>query len=485
MFVHVDTGAIWDKNSPRDNKKYKLKARLTRMIERRGFWKQPTTEQKKEHEEDSEAKRDWERQNKEALSFENAGIAFDAVKSNWAWFECFVLKYHPTHTFAEKIRGWEKLEGEFDEPVSTQLVYSIIKCIMRKKGVFEDGSNIPGMGNMYPSVKNLCYAISKMHYILRNIPDPTKDFTITRETEKWKKQHRTNYHRGFDAHEGLLTIYAAISTMPHWTEQKKVQAMAMSLYTFHHGHRISENAQYCLMMDDISLPRYASAYDSEHFPMFINVIYRNWKARKASEKGLEYPQQFHRNPFDIRADPVYWILAWMDVAEHAPNQGPLFGQHETVRNGGGIRKAHHKIKDDKGIEIWYTEDERRVNWTDLQVRTIFLNIIDRCAELSPWECEGDEDWTLIKPHDWRVAFVSWVARCNGDAIYARKGARFADHSTDFYMYWNLGAIKRDQYVIENVEDPIWTFNPFPPQGVTYSGTRVARQGRPTLMPRSS
>mmetsp|Transcript_18371 Transcript_18371/g.23897 ORF Transcript_18371/g.23897 Transcript_18371/m.23897 type:complete len:518 (-) Transcript_18371:2978-4531(-) len=476
LFVHVENPhLIWNRSNVGDRSEYyKLEARLFRLIKVTGTWLQPTQEQIQEHNLDSEARRVWERQNQRAITLENAGISFSDAIAHWIWMECFTLKYHPDNLFAKKILQWQNLEGEFDEAVPVTIIGSMINCIMRQRGVCEEGSIIPGLGNQYPSVKKFLCAIAKVHSVLGVKADPTKEFRITSQVKVWRDNHRTNYHRGFDAFEGLRQIYTAIMTMPGWSEMLKVQVMAMHLYCFWHGHRVSECAQYCLLMNDISLPRHKSSFDSEGMPKFINVIYRDWKQRKKAEKGDPYQQQFHRNPFDSRADSVLWLSFWMALGGHTPNTGPLFGPLLPKRQGGGMRKAHHVKKDENGIDIWYTANNQRVNYTDQQVRNIFTKIIQRCDQMYPYQQEGDEMWSLIKPHDWRVSFVAWVARCKGDEVYARTGARFAQSSTDFYTYWNQGAIKREEFVNEKIEDPIWNFCPFPPQGVTYSGSRLSR-----------
>ena len=82
----------------------------------------------------------------------------------------------------------------------------------------------------------------------------------------------------------------------------QLQAFTMSLYCFHHGHRpLSECGPYCLDVNDISPPRYASSYDSQGIPMFLQVFYRNWKHHPTSERGDPYMQQFcaHRKSRNV------------------------------------------------------------------------------------------------------------------------------------------------------------------------------------------
>jgi hypothetical protein len=164
--------------------------------------------------------------------------------------------------------------GEFDEPLPLSLCQSIVDCIMREKGKCEGDSTIPGLGNKYPSVKKLLYAISSVHHQLCQ-PSPTTSAALMSKVNKWKKAHLTNHHRGFDAHLGLIQIFTAIQTMPGWSEMLRLQVMAMSLYCFHHGHRPdSECGQYCLDVSDISLPKFKQAFDKEGLPKWINVACR-------------------------------------------------------------------------------------------------------------------------------------------------------------------------------------------------------------------
>ena len=188
-----------------------------------------------------------------------------------------------------------------------------------------------------------------------------------------------------------------------------------------------------------------------------------------------------RNPSDSRACPVTAILAWLAIGGHAA-KGPLFGNLEPKAIGGQMYQAHHKemVTDAKlRYEVWFDAEGNRVNYTSAQVYGIFTRIIDRCAELEPPADDEADNWDLLSPHDWRVAFVAWVARCKGEEHAARTGARFAQCSTDLGVYWDLGANQREQFLNNKITDPIFAFCPFPANGVTFGGaqTRSYRGGR--------
>ena len=52
-----------------------------------------------------------------------------------------------------------------------------------------------------------------------------------------------------------------------------------------------------------------------------------------------------------------------------------------------------------------------------------------------------------------------------------------EFSKDFMTYWFKGARKREQYLNEGVEDPIYTTKPFPSSGMTYSSASARRNPR--------
>lgn len=456
-------------------------SRLVRLVRRRGYWKPPTAAEIAEGLRDAEVKLRRELTNRARAEGEDLekNVSYGEVLNYWAWFENFVLLFHANGTFAAIILGWERFEGDFTEPVPVDLVDSFMEMQMRAKGQRDPGSSIPGMGLSGVSMAKSLSAITRIHWQFGVAPSPTHEPRISDKRKSYLKRAKKNHHQGFDV-MSLSLIATSIAQIPGWSAAKKMQMQAMHLYSFHHGHRPdSECGPYCLDVNDISLPSDAVGFDAQNLPKYVRVFYRRWKHRPVSELGEAYEQQFRRNPYAAEACPVVNILAWLAEGGHG-DKGPLFG---NLDKNGKILRAHHKRKVKEGkkqYDVWFTEEGKRVNYTCGQVYAMFSRVIDHC-ELATWKTRkpDDDNWAMATPHDWRVAFVSWVARAQADHIYAERGARFAVGSADLRTYWFLGATKRETFLNDDVEDPMFKYCPFPAQGMTYSSTdaRGARSAR--------
>jgi hypothetical protein len=191
--------------------------------------------------------------------------------------------------------------------------------------------------------------------------------------------HSKCSHTGIDLVKHLHKIYDALMSL-EWCALKKVQVWAIIIHGIDHFHRESEFSMYCPLVTDVTG---FLGPDAMGLSRALKILYRQWKGRREADNRNKtaYAMILHHNPLCAEGSAALWLSFWLEVSGGAA-VGPIYGRTEP--NGGPMLQAHHTkpgVGVEKGADIWYTEDDKRVNWTSAQVADMIRRVIDRAVDL--------------------------------------------------------------------------------------------------------
>jgi hypothetical protein len=182
-------------------------------------------------------------------------------------------------------------------------------------------------GCKFPAVKHVRRAVFSVCQIV-GYPNPfANEIGVINLSSRLSQAYVVETPTGmYDPATMIPLAFAAIDSMPGWTDLHRLRAKPMFLLSTSHGLRPSSLAEYCPWIDDILLPPLSCTHLwlPNGMPTFILIGYRRWKGRKEAESGVKHISylKVYQNTKNSDLCTMTWIFLWLGVT--GLKQGPLF-----------------------------------------------------------------------------------------------------------------------------------------------------------------
>jgi hypothetical protein len=329
-------------------------------------------------------------------------------------FECFVLKAHPKHKYAD---FFNKIADATHPgpPIAFMPPPDILieSYVLYVRGT-ELGDNIPGRYNKYNSIR--CY--------LGMISGTLLEFGYggglqkTQKTadllKKYEEEDEVCRAKVLELGEDLPALFRTVfGTDVLQTYSKRVEFWARVLTTIGTIGRTSCTTKHCPKIEDSYLPKDDDDYLDDGCPRFIVIGYRDWKSRnkKCKRKHPVYRVRLYSNPKCNLYCPVHWLLEhWKLCFGHKEMQGPLL----------------KKLSED-------------------QFRKQLSNVFERAGI---GDCSG---------HSLRRTAAQWARRCGADLYVIKNVGRWSSlDNLELYLR-DTDEIARDRMRNNGGRDPLLDF----------------------------
>lgn len=182
-------------------------------------------------------------------------------------------------------------------------------------------------GCKFPAVKHVRRAVFSVCQIV-GYPNPfANEIGVINLSSRLSQAYVVETPTGmYDPATMIPLAFAAIDSMPGWTDLHRLRAKPMFLLSTSHGLRPSSLAEYCPWIDDILLPPLSCTHLwlPNGMPTFFLIGYRRWKGRKEAESGVKHISylKVYQNTKNSDLCTMTWIFLWLGIT--GLKQGPLF-----------------------------------------------------------------------------------------------------------------------------------------------------------------
>jgi len=160
----------------------------------------------------------------------------------------------------------------------------------------------------------------------------------------------------FDMRFDLPKIYRAVFTIKKYTALARVTMWVTILVMISIMGRGSCMSDYSPLIEEVEYPSESGGYDTDGFPKYLYIPWRNWKGRKRAV-GEKYFLVVHRNYTDPRFCPVFWMLKMFTMRKECGQ--PLTGKLFPYADSKSLRSKLKKIFIHAGMKEFSSHSFRR------------------------------------------------------------------------------------------------------------------------------
>ena len=203
---------------------------------------------------------------------------------------------------------------------------------------------------------------------------------------------------------------------------------------------------YCPTYEDLRLPL-EDEWDNDGYPQYIDIGLRDWKWRRAKNKGKRFSIKARRNYLDGRYCPVCWPMMRLDYSKI--KSGPIFQLRDKGKFKGNVMNP----------DVW-------VGMTDRLFADTGLYDPNGAIEFD------DDDGVLAHSkgctnHAIRKTTCQWAGRCDANPLDMKNAGRWKSYE-QVSGYHSRGAAKGRKDTRNGTRGPIsrvWVWNPTCEAGV--------------------
>lgn len=241
----------------------------------------------------------------------------------FSYFECFVLKRFPNTEFGQflnqiKDPSAARVHIRFVKPHKSTVLAFIYHMRDKRK-------------NKYNSIRCFLSALS-MTSLDCGGGTFENGHRIDKVMEDLKLEDEERRAPSFHPEEMLPKLWTTIWEKMSMSYEKKVflwTRILVQLSTIARASDISyeKNRQYCPLVSDMEFPKVERYYRPDGLPMFITLVWRDWKGRSGKKEKTPYRVRLCANPLNAIYCPVFWLLKTLDIMKKKdPNKwkdGPI------------------------------------------------------------------------------------------------------------------------------------------------------------------
>ena len=242
----------------------------------------------------------------------------------------------------------------------------------------------------------------------------------------------------FDMIEDVPKIFEGVMGVPGLSDDERRELWMMFLVDMSSLGRASDlTGDYCPALGDIKFSKKLNTYCDDSYPSEADVIFRKWKARKATS---DYPLRMHSNQIDATCCVVWWMMYHIGCLKES---------------------GRYNEKD----RLW------NLSSTDYQriLKKVFIWIADET---------GEDYFRYLSSHSLRRTAARWARRCGADDRVLMDVGRWKD--------WNqlktyLGEGEDDIELDGDGKDPIlkfWVFKTQATKAWQEAGPGTTASSRP-------
>lgn len=383
--------------------------------------------------------------------------------TKWALFERFVLTHNGAHDWAVWLLSVRALIGT-EEPASAQVLDELartrVKFVAPPEGLVKQYIDALRFGTINadqmpaPDAKpehkggTIRVYVSAIGATCKEFDavDPTKTDLVKNIVKGFINEDGYDQTAAFNVVEHMPRLYNSCWSMVGWGMERMLMCWTMFLVAMVLMGRACDLTTYCPTYEDLRLPP-EDEWDNDGYPQYIDIGLRDWKWRRARNKGSRYSIKAHRNYLDGRFCPVFWLMMWLDHSKI--KSGPIFQLRDKGEFKGNIMNP----------DVWVGMTNRLFADTGLYD--------PKGAE------EFDDDDGVIghskgcTNHAIRKTACQWAGRCDANPLDVKNAGRWKSYE-QMSEYHSQGAAKRRKNTRNGARDPIrrvWVWKPTCEAGV--------------------
>ena len=201
------------------------------------------------------------------------------VVRRWAWFERYLLEFHPEDSYTIYLRSLELAAvdeaGEYEHfyfkapPALLLLAY-----VMKLRGEDERGEDAEVPERKKNSIRAL--TVSTISSVLKEFRyqgfNPGRDQRVAQQMKSYDED-KTKQAMAFDVETKLPKMWTVLWELNGWNHHKRLCAWAMLLVGMCICARGSCLTQFCPLLEDIEWPP-ARHWDGDGLPKYITIYFK-------------------------------------------------------------------------------------------------------------------------------------------------------------------------------------------------------------------
>jgi hypothetical protein len=235
-------------------------------------------------------------------------------------FECYCLSQHPNSPYTAFLKLIQSCNPSLEDQVVCQHPdAALLECYMWH---LHDDPASPDPLAPPNSPPGRMLKASGIDAKLKYISSTTKEFGagLMIRSEKmvtlladWGESEDVAAANPFDVEDDLPRLWDHLWTMklPHYKKVSLWSCFLVQLATIGRASDVCE--AYCPLMKHVSLPSNPDDWYDDGTPVFIELVWTDWKARPRKQRKAPYFIRVYSNPHDLRFCPVHWLQNfWTD-----------------------------------------------------------------------------------------------------------------------------------------------------------------------------
>jgi hypothetical protein len=243
-------------------------------------------------------------------------------------FECYCLAVHPTAQYTLYLQTIMSCDASYADQIECQQPEAVLlECYMWH---LHDDPNSPDPTAPTINPPGRLQKASSIEQALKYLSSTTKEFGagLLVRSEKmqtlladWGEDEDVAAANAFDVEDDLPRLWDHLWTMPG-PHYKKVSLWSRFLVQLAVIGRASDVCEeYCPKMCNIKFPSNPDDWYDDGTPVFIQLIWTDWKARPRKQRRSPYSIRLFSNPLDMRFCPVHWLMEFWELHDHRRENG--------------------------------------------------------------------------------------------------------------------------------------------------------------------